>query len=150
MRKTILFIFILLTFSFAAPAQEYEYGKPSELKGLTKIYINTATDVESHDIFTKEIEKANLPSLEIVDTANDAQIILMYEGGKSDVLYGGTTMQRSAGKGFVAIKGKDTDKLRLLMNFENTKNTILEKKPAEKLAKEFVKQYKIANGLKGR
>lgn len=145
-QSSIIFIFFF-AFSISAQTNDYEYGKPAEFKGLTSIYINTGTDVESREIIVKEIEKADVP-LKIVDDLKDAEIFLMYQGGMKDVQYKATTDQRSTGKGFVAIKGKTPDRLRLLLSFEDTKNTYLEKKPAIKFAREFVKVYKKANDSK--
>jgi hypothetical protein len=142
--KLTLTIILTLILAFGAFGQEYEYGKPAELKGLTKIFIDAGTDVKSYNSFTDEIEKAKLP-LKVVTEMKDAEIILVYKGGMVDAFYGGTTLQRSSGKGFIAIQGKNPDKPRILMNFESVKNNVLEKKPSEKFVKEFIKEYKKAN-----
>lgn len=147
--KLTMSIILLLFFALTAFCQsdDYEYGKQAEMKGLSRIYINTGTDIQSREMVIKEIEKVKLP-VEIVDDLKDAEIFLMYEGGMKDVQYKATTDQRSTGKGFVAIKGKNPDRPRILLNFEDTKNTYLEKKPAVKFAREFIKAYKQANSLK--
>lgn len=146
-RSTILFI-ALFVFSATAFSQDVEYGKPDELKGLTRLYIDCGTDVESCNIFIAEIEKAKLSGLEIVDEAANAQIMLVYEASKEDKFYKGSSLRRSTGKGYVAIQGKNPNRPRLLMSFENIKDTALEDKPAKKFAKEFIKNYREANGLK--
>lgn len=158
MRKIILLTFILLTFSFSGFAQEYEYGKPAELKDLKKVFIDTGTDLKSREGIIKEIEKAML-GIEFVDEAKIADVILAFRGETNEVETGGNSqiignsvitntnrVRLAAGQGLVLIYGKN--KMRLLISAENSQQSKLEKKPSTKFAKEFVKQYKIANGLK--
>ena len=87
------------------------------------MFIPTGADVKSRDKFAEEIEKAKLSNLKL-DT----------------------------GKGYVAIKGKDPQKPRILISFENTRKFLVQKKPATKFAngkiyKNFTKpfQWLIAN-----
>lgn len=84
------FFAILLLLSTAALAQEgiSEYGKPDELKGVTKIFIFTGSDTYSREQIIKEIDrrqkKGDIQDLKIVDRAEDAEILLSFsEKGES-------------------------------------------------------------------
>jgi hypothetical protein len=142
MKILISTIFILI-FALTAFSQEYEYGKTSELKGLTKIYINTGTDGQSHDRLVEYIEKVNITGLKIVDSANEAEISIILQ---TDKIRGGYGMVEH-GKGYVAVKGSDLKKARILINFEAVR-TSYGGRPVEKIAKQFIKAYKEANEIK--
>lgn len=162
MKITILLLLILV-FTFASFGQDKEYGKPEELKGLVKIFIDTKSDVVNRNLITKEIEKAKLPGIEFV-AAQDAQIFLVFQSYRKDVFYGiqpttpiyGTNQRETtkadiksfnAGGGYVAIKGNDNAK-RILASYDSVQDRIGKKSAAVKFAKEFIKAYKMANDLK--
>lgn len=157
MRKMILFTILLLTFCFSAFSQDYEYGKSSELKGVKKIFVNTGMNLKDHQRIVEEIEKAKL-DIEIVDSIEKCDVVLLFNGATEEVTTSALTNQI----GGVAITNLNTErlatgrgivmmprgnKMRLLLSVENSQQSKLEKKPVVKFAKEFVKQYKIANGL---
>jgi hypothetical protein len=50
------------------PTIEYEYGNPQELKGVTKIYVYTGTQLSTRQDIVKDITK-KLPQLQVVDRA---------------------------------------------------------------------------------
>lgn len=68
----LLTLFILLS-AVAFHAQNFERGKPSGLKGLTKLYINVGEDIERRSLIITEIEKAKIPGLVIVDSREKAE-----------------------------------------------------------------------------
>lgn len=148
MKKIILATFLLLVLGLVASAQEYEYGKPIELKGLTKVFIDTELDAENHDRILETIEKAKLENLTVVESSADAEFIIMFRGDSENVQIGRANHKRTTGKGVVTTKSADGKKLRVLLSFESTQDKAGEKKPAAKFAKEFIKEYKMANGLK--
>jgi hypothetical protein len=162
MKKITLFAFLLAAFVISSYAQKFEYGKPEELKNLKKVYVDTQADLKNRERIVQEIEKANV-GLEIVESLDDAEIIIQFggenvlitTGATTQPIYGtnstSTTVNRrkvATGSGYVFIKGKTRDVPRVVMNFESTQDKVGEKKPATKLAKEFIKAYKKANGLK--
>ncbi len=77
--KLIAFAFAAVLFlSTAAFTQDIsEYGKPDELKGVTKIFIFTGSDTYSREQIIKEIEhrqkKGSMVDLKIVDRGEDVQ-----------------------------------------------------------------------------
>lgn len=153
----LLLFFILIAFTPSLFAQDVEYGKPEELKGLTKIFINVGTDLKAHAMIVKEIEKAKLPNVKIMDSADEAEILIFFKSGTTEGTTTantneGTTVLNTqtlrTGTASVFIAGKDPKKARLIMSFEATQKGLLLDKPAEKFGKQFVKEYKKANGIK--
>ncbi len=163
MRK--LLICSLLIFAFALIAQsqnqEIEYGKPSELKGLTKIYIETMGNVADAERMTDRITKAKIPNLVIVENIKAAEMVLTFGGeGISretgaivnrvgNALYADTTrIKLFAGEGRVFVSSEDGKHTRLILRVQNEQETKLEKRPVTKFVNEFLKVYKKANDLK--
>ena len=152
------FVLVLAT-AMSVAAQSFEYGKPSELKGLKKVFVDTGGDMKNRERILNEIEKANL-GLELLDSADRAEVILNFQGGKEKQLsgvnsttdtYGNThatpayrKITVGAGQVFVV---KD-QKLRVVLSFDDEEKTVFEKKPATNFGKTFVKAYKKANDLK--
>ncbi|MGC2235510.1 MAG: hypothetical protein WA584_05090 [Pyrinomonadaceae bacterium] len=163
MKKSILFIFILLAVSLSASAQSSEEDTTSYLKGLKKVFINTGTDLNDRRRIVAEIEKAAV-GLEIVETPEDAEIILSFDGGNKEAIASITTetidgtdiilkkenrQKVATGSGSVLITtGKKIDGVRVVMNFTATQDKFAEKKPATRFTKEFIRKYKEANELK--
>ena len=58
--------FILIT-ALPGLAQSYEYGKPGELKGLKKVFIDTGSNVAERNNIAGVIEKAKLAGVEILE-----------------------------------------------------------------------------------
>lgn len=159
---------ILLTLFILLPAavfhaQNFERGKSSELKGLTKLYINAGADIERRNTIVNEIEKAKIPGLIIVDSREKAEIVMRYGGRETEVLqdittnevigtdWTMTTVDRRtvrSGQGLVFIAGKDRKNPRIIMTFRSVQDSAFEKRPSIQFAKTFVKAYKEANGLK--
>src|SRR5207253_8064372 len=70
-------IFIALAVVVAAAAQlTISSGKPSELKGVTRIYI-TASDKDFRDKIAGEIKK-KLPQVVLTENAKEAQVWLVF------------------------------------------------------------------------
>ena len=98
--------------------------------------------------------------VELLDSADGAEIILNFQGGKEKQMSGvnsttdtlGNTRSTpsyrkitvGAGQVFV-VRG---DKLRVVLSFDDEEKTVFEKKPASNFGKTFVKAYKKANDLK--
>lgn len=169
MRKLLLPALILLSaVSFHAQntsfqALEFENGKASELKGLTKLFVNAGADAESREQIVKEIEKAKLPGLVLVDSREKAEMVMRFGGSETEVLesmtttpvvgtdWTMTTVERNtvqSGQGLVFIAGRDRRRARIVINFGSVQDGAFEKRPPVKFARAFVKAYKEANGLR--
>lgn len=150
---------LLLTSALSAYSQiQYEYGMPDDLKGLTKYYVDTSGDIKARNDIVKEVSKA-LPQLQLMDDIETSQIRLSFMGSVQDVVGNARTVGNSTyvdnerlpiGTGLVWIdpRGADKSKLRVVLNFASRQDSKLEKMPYTKFAKEFIKTYKKANGLK--
>lgn len=143
-------------------AQNFERGNSSELKGLTKLFINARGDVERQNLIIEQIEKSKIPGLTIVDSREDAEIVIRFGGIEKQVLqdittnevigteWTMTTVDRRtvrSGQGLVFIAGKDKKRPRIIMTFGDVQDSAFEKRPVIRFAKKFVKAYKEANGL---
>jgi hypothetical protein len=141
------------------PFQSLEYGKPADLKGVTKVFVDTGADMRNRERILKELNKSKLP-IELLDSEEGAEVVMAFGSESSDrvtgVIHnrGGETMSTStpvwrkvkqgAGQVFVLRDGK----VRLVMSFEDEMRSGWEREPATNFAREFAKQYRKANGLK--
>jgi len=150
MKKQIFLFALLALFATFVAAQdkepEYEYGRPSELKGLTKLFIDTHADTQNYDRLVKEIKATSaLKDLKIVETAEEAEIIILYKGDIERVLTPPTaSLALIQGQALVFVV-KGLNKPRLVMRYGNVQESAWEQKPSTKFIKEFAKTYKTAN-----
>jgi hypothetical protein len=157
----VLFALLLVTCALWAQGPVIEYGKPEELKGVTKIYIYTGTDIEVRQNIIKEIAK-KLPSLQIADKPEEAQVFLLFAADSSTFLSslqttsentgGGTTSSSTpiyrrviSATGAVA-KPIGPNRVRLLMDFKDSRSTVFERRPSTNFARKFVEAYLKVNG----
>jgi hypothetical protein len=151
---------ILLTLALClSVSAQTEYGKPSELKDLKKVFVDTSGDLKNRERIIKEIEKAKLP-VELLDSAEGAEIILNF-GSESETRMTGvntgdngmggvrsTPVYRKIPTGTGQVYVVRDNKLRIVHSFEDEQTTGWERKPATNFGREFVKAYKRANGIK--
>lgn len=123
---------------------DYEYGDPSELKGIEHIYVYTGVELGIRNSIVKIITKA-LPELTVTASPEEAEVILVYGAADpgNQVMFG-LTHKNEWGKGFVIRVTADGRK-RVLISFEDTATTIYERSPTGNFARAFVKAYKAAN-----
>jgi hypothetical protein len=155
-------LLILLFLIFPVYAQNIEYGDPSELKGVTRVFVDTGTNMKLRKEIIDEIEKSRkkIPDLVVTSSIDDAEVILVFNNETSRELVGASGQSSNdgafsssaiyrtvrEGQGVVYKKGK---RPRVLMSFEDTqKHRLLERHPSTNFAREFIKQYKKANGIK--
>jgi len=151
-------VLLLSTVTFAQDGIS-EYGKPTELKGVTKIFIFTGSDTYSREQIMKEIDhrqkKGNVQDLKIVDRAEEAEVILSFSEKGESYFRGVTTTGSTStaqygydrtGVGMV-LKPLPNDKgIRLLMSVTAEKWRRGQDGPATKFALAFIKAYMAANG----
>jgi hypothetical protein len=116
----------------------FEYGKSEELRGLTKVFVDTGTDLKLRDNIIKEFNKQKkaIPAVNLVDRPEDAEILLVFD---SD--YDGNFTH---GEGYVARPISDTRR-RLLFTFKATRVPPFGSKTSSKFVKAFIKAYLEAN-----
>lgn len=161
MRK-LPFITLFVLFLLSTVSAQMEYGKAADLKGLTKVFIDTGADMEVRERIVKQIEKAKL-GVEILGSDEDAEIMMLFRDQESDTVTGvssnstdtswGRTTNSTvikvpliAGAGQVFVKGSN-NKPRLVLSVQNSQQSRLEKRPSTKFADAFIKAYREANGL---
>lgn len=146
--KPLLLLTLALSF-----ALQTEYGKPDELKGLTKIFVDTGGDVKNRERLSKEIADSKI-GVTLLDSEAGAEVIIDFGGGKTDRLRG----SMSGGVGVLKTKRYNTgegrvyvvngEKRRVVMSYEGEETHAWEKKPATSFGRAFVKAWKQANGVK--
>ncbi|HKO44427.1 MAG TPA: hypothetical protein VJU84_14210 [Pyrinomonadaceae bacterium] len=146
-------LILLYLLAFGGGLQDFSYGQPSEMKGLKKVFVNTGTDLTNRERIFKEIQNAKL-DLELLDSEEGAEIILVFAGGKEQITVGSvsngtgsiSTRKVNVGEGRVFVIRDN--KMKIVMSYEGEEKKIWEKKPATNFSRAFVKAYKKANDLK--
>jgi hypothetical protein len=140
-----------------------EYGSPSDLKGVKKIFVDTGTEMEVRENILKELGKSKkkTPDLEVVSRPEDAEIILAFGASASTYLAQVNTApvddgavvshpvyrQVVHGDG-VVLKPLGENRVRLLMSFKDSRSSRFERRPSTNFAREFIHKYMDANGIK--
>ena len=140
------------------------YGSPSDLKGLTRLFVDTGTDVRARDRIVHELHSPGI-AFQLVEDARDAEVLLEF----------GATIERRVG-GWVTNSHHDKEKRRqnsvtttteqkiqngtgtvyvlrdghlvIVQSFTDEKRSFLERDPATNFARAFLRSYRVANGLK--
>ncbi len=152
---TLFLALALATFASAQNTPKMEYGKPAELKGLTKIFVDTSGDIDNRNRIIKEFETARLSDVIMLDGSDNAEVILMFSAGKERRsvarIYNGNgsagSYGLSTGKG-IAFLPKQPNIMRVILSLDDEKTTWFDKKPAQRFAQNFIKLYKEANNIK--
>lgn len=147
-RKTGQLFLLVLTFALPVLAQTpiIEYGQPDELRGVTKVFLDTGIDAQQRGVVVKEIKK-QLPGLEIVLRPEESDIHLRFSLKE-------TRDGRTEWMGTV-VKLIDANRERTLCSFKDDLSPIygrhsiksygIERVMPLRFAREFVKAYKRAN-----
>jgi hypothetical protein len=165
--KRSFFMLLLVLIPCSAVAQDLtiEYGTTSELRGVTKVFVDTGKDIRQREQIIKELRKS-LPSLIVVSRPEDAEVHLQFiirdRAQSGSVIYpypypvsrgshvnigvlvpdGG--MAASEGVG-VVLRQVGPNRARVLMSFRDAKGNPFERKPTTNFARNFVRAYKKAN-----
>ena len=154
MRRMFFLFSALATLVFALPATAQnptiEYGHPSELQGVQKVFVDTGTDMESRDRIVKEIQKG-APNLTVVSRPEDADIHLRFyledEDNYAVIVpargrVGVGSMRRGSG---TVVKVVDAKRVRVLWGHKDSQRTVLERRPSANFGRDFVKLYRRYN-----
>jgi len=133
--KRPFFIAILLSAALSIYAQEvdYEYGDPSELKGMTKVFVDPSGDMQLRPKITKALAQ-KIPALVFVDDYDDAEFTIVFN-------------QNGTGGGWVVAtqSKKNPERPRVLMTLRYWKVYPWQSGFVDKFVSEFMKTYKKAN-----
>jgi hypothetical protein len=157
----IALLFCCLTINAQEPT--VEYGSTADLKGVSKIFVDTGLEMEVRENILKEISKSKkkIPDLEIVSRPEDAEVILVF-GAKANSYLSGVNSSTSSsgittsypiyrnvirGNGTV-IKLVGENRVRLIMSFEDSRTSRFERRPSTNFARKFIHAYMDANGIK--
>jgi hypothetical protein len=153
----VLFLLAFFALTVAAQQQVVEPGKPQELKGVTRIFVN-APDDETRNNIIAQIQK-RLPHVMISERPADAEVWLFFAAAqrnspKSDPTMGidsrtsGTSIvYEMVGSGSV-IKPISKDSAHRLIEFKDTLETTAsfsKQALSTKFARAFIKSYQKAN-----
>ena len=166
MKRIVFALAFVLLLSVTAFTQKItEYGKPGELRGVTKIFISLiymgSVELKDRDRIIKEIgkgkKKYGISNLEVVDRLEDAEVILIYSEIVEGEITGATTTHAGnvsrttvgerdkwTGKGIV-VKPLPSGNQRLIMDSTNSQVSFLQNAPATSFGKAFMKAYVNAN-----
>ena len=149
----------MLTLLFAllltSNVPQTEYGKLEELKGLTKVFVDTGGNMKDRERIQREIRESRI-GVELLDSQEGAEVVLKFGGGKeaatddsfSAVLFPSLGVFRTVNVGEGHVYVYRDGKAKLVMSYEGVETHLWEKKPAKNFGKRFVEAYKKANGLK--
>jgi hypothetical protein len=149
LKRTSRLLILILTVALPIVAQEpgIEYGHPDELRGVTKVFVDTGVDTRQREQIAKEIQK-RLPILEVVSRPEESDIHLRFSLRE-------TRDGRTEGVGTV-VKLVGSNRVRMLLSFkdyllplferESIVNFGVEYAKPRIFAQEFVKAYRRANG----
>ena len=150
MRAT-LCIFALVLLAGMVHAQGYVTGDVSQLRGRTKISVDTRGDDELRKQMIGRIRKA-LPHVTIVENFIDAEIMISFRGDTHEISGGyevtKDSVEVSSGQGQVSVPGRAEQGSRpnVIINYKNTQESRFEKHPWKKFVSKFIEAYKKANG----
>lgn len=159
MKRLTLTALLALACATTIQARQIEYGDPSELKGVRVIFVDTGANMKLRQEIIKEIQKSKekLPGLVISGSPDDAEVILAFENDTVREAAGVSTSENGRSSSLLyrtvregqGVVYKPGTRMRILMSFEDTqKRKLLERRPSTNFAREFVKAYKKANGVK--
>jgi hypothetical protein len=138
----------LLVFVFAAQAQAggAEYGQSDELRGVSKVFVDTGVEAGRRELIVKEIRK-QLPELEVVSRPEESDIHLRF--------FAGDEKTGKTGAVGTVVKVMGHARLRVLLSHQDNPVTIfgadspissgMEYAKPLIFARVFVKAYKKAN-----
>jgi hypothetical protein len=151
MRLKLMSQFVLLVLACALPVSgqgpTIEYGQPEELRGVTKVFVDTRTYVQKREKIVKVITRY-LPNLQVVSRPEESDIHLRYSlkglrNGKREEM--GTVVKLLGGNRERVLLSVE-DELPPINDGGSIVSYGLEQARPLMFAREFVKAYRRANG----
>jgi hypothetical protein len=123
-----------------AQTPNIEYGQPEELRGVTKVFVNTGIDAQLRDIIVKVIGK-RLPNLQIVSRPEDADIHLRFFLNNKGV----ATVVKLVGDNRERVLLRIRDMMPPLYHYDPIVSYGIAYAQPYIIAREFVKTYRRVN-----
>jgi hypothetical protein len=154
---------LVLSVAGGQNAERPQYGSPSDMRGLTRLFVDTGTDVRARERIVRELRGAGV-ALQLVEDASNAEMLLEF-GATVEHRTGGwvTNTQRSKDKrrgtsvtttteqkiqnGMGTMYVVRDGRLIVVQSFADEKRSFLERDPATNFARAFLRLYREANGL---
>lgn len=139
------------------------YGSASDLRGLTRLFVDTGADVRARERIIRELRSSGI-GLQLVQDPRDAQILLEFGASVERRVSGWVTNTRrdkdkrreesvttpteqkihaGAGTVYVVRDGR----LSIVESFADEKRIFFERDPETNFARAFLRLYGRANGL---
>jgi hypothetical protein len=138
--KTVEFLNVEACMQLRSNADVCGYGRPGELRGLKKVYIEEGIPPEGRKIIRSEIENSKA-GLEVVDALDGAEILLRFRSRRSL----DPNCPCEGGRGEVLLA--QGEQRRVVLVFTGMKKGIWGKNPTEDFGRTFVNAVRSANGL---
>lgn len=100
----VIFLLLLVVTGQLHAQSAIEYGERDELRGITKIFVDTGTDLSGRENIIKII-KNELPTIVIMSRVEDAEIILIYSSDSYSILSGISNSRNSSTTGNLSVWG---------------------------------------------
>jgi hypothetical protein len=142
--------FSLLVLALALPvfAQKpiIEYGQINELRGITKIFVNTGVSFQKREKMVRVINK-RLPNLEVVSRPEEADIHLRFslKDDSSGCAEGAATVVKLLGGNRERVLLSISDVMPPMIYGDSMVNYAMEYARPFMIAREFVRAYRWAN-----
>lgn len=104
--KVLAGIFLLFLFVTGQPHAQsaIEYGERDELRGITKVFVDTGTDLSGRENIIKII-KNELPTIVVVSRVEEAELVLIYSSDSYSILNGISNSRNSSTTGNLSVWG---------------------------------------------
>src|SRR5215208_4375162 len=98
MRLAGMLLLLLLLTTTPHAQSAFEYGQPEELQGITKIFVDTGTDLSGRENIIRLI-KNELPAIVVVSRVEEAELVLIYSSDSYSILSGISNSRNSSTNG---------------------------------------------------
>jgi len=131
--RVVVFTLICSLALSAFPSDDYEYGTPADLKGLTTYYLNTQTDTETRDKVAAKV-RVETDRLHLASVRDEARIFV-------DVL--GDDHNDDGASFVIWVAGKE-GRHRVIQKFSYTHSNFPKLRPTSRFARDFARMWRDA------
>ena len=100
----VIFLLLLVVTGQLHAQSAIEYGERDELRGITKIFVDTGTDLSGRENIIKIIRN-DLPAIVVVSRVEEAELVLIYSSDSYSMLSGISNSRNSSTTGNLSVWG---------------------------------------------